>query len=238
MTAPFRSQKTLRSKPIFKRFVLSLSLLFLLCSTIAGCADPTAQSSGAQAVSVSADTSLEGAATAIFAGGCFWCMEKPYDELPGVLSTTSGYTGGTVENPTYQQVSSGGTGHFESLKVVYDPEQVDYETLLDVFWVNVDPLDNRGQFCDKGGQYRSAIFYEGAEQEALAKASKEEVSEVLSDRFSQPIATEILPATTFYNAEAYHQDYYQKNPLRYKVYRAGCGRDNRLAAIWGEAASH
>ena len=184
-------------------------------------------------MNVSDTSAIEGAETAIFAGGCFWCMEKPYDELPGVIATTSGYTGGDVENPSYQQVSRGGTGHYEALKVTYDPQQVDYETLLDVFWVNVDPLDNRGQFCDKGSQYRSAIFVASPEEEALAETSRE----ALSSRFTQPIATEILPATTFYEAEEYHQDYYQKNPVRYKVYRAGCGRDNRLATVWGDDAS-
>lgn len=165
-------------------------------------------------------------------------MEKPYDELPGVISTTSGYTGGNLEDPTYRQVSSGGTGHFEALKVVYDPDQVNYETLLDVFWKNIDPLDNRGQFCDKGSQYLSAIFVEGPEQMALAEASKKDIAEKLRD-FNQPIATEVLPTATFYDAEEYHQDYYQKNPIRYNLYRTGCGRDNRLAAVWGDdAPSH
>ena len=222
-----------------KKIFVALSVLVLLCSAVVGCAGPTTENSAEQTVNVSTEANLEGAETAIFAGGCFWCMEKPYDNLPGVISTTSGYIGGSVENPTYQQVSGGGTGHYEALKVVYDPAQVDYETLLDVFWVNVDPLDNRGQFCDKGSQYLSAIFVDGPEEEALAEASKEDVAKKLSDRFSQPIATEILPATTFYDAEAYHQDYYQKNPVRYKLYRTGCGRDNRLAAVWGDdAPSH
>jgi len=225
-----------QKKSPVKRFLITLSVLILLCGTISSCSNPAEQSSQ-QTIDVSTETNLEDTQTAIFAGGCFWCMEKPYDELSGVISTTSGYTGGTLENPTYQQVSSGGTGHYEALKVVYDPAQVDYETLLDVFWVNVDPVDSRGQFCDKGSQYLSAIFVEDPEEEVLATASKEAVAEKLSDRISQPIATEILPATTFYDAEDYHQDYYQKNPLRYKVYRAGCGRDNRLAAIWGDAAS-
>lgn len=238
MTALSKFSKTFASRHITQRLFTTLTVLCVLCVTVAGCTSSTAQSSDSAAINVADETSLEGAETAIFAGGCFWCMEKPYDELPGVISTTSGYTGGTVENPTYQQVSSGGTGHFEALKVVYDPEQVSYDKLLDVFWVNVDPVDSRGQFCDKGTQYLSAIFYDGAEQETLAKESKEEVAEKLSDRFTQPIATEVLPATTFYDAEDYHQDYYQKNPLRYKVYRTGCGRDNRLAAVWGDAASH
>ena len=224
-----------QKNPFIRKLLTALSILVFLCGTVAGCASQTAQNSDGQAINVSAETNIEGAETAIFAGGCFWCMEKPYDELPGVISTTSGYTGGSIENPTYQQVSRGGTGHFEAMKVVYDPEQVSYETLLDVFWKNIDPLDNRGQFCDKGTQYLSAIFVEDAEQETLAKASKDVVADKLSD-FNKPIATEILPTAPFYDAEDYHQDYYQKNPIRYKVYRTGCGRDNRLAAVWGDEA--
>ncbi|MEM6449095.1 MAG: peptide-methionine (S)-S-oxide reductase MsrA [Cyanobacteria bacterium P01_D01_bin.105] len=223
--------------PLVTRFFVTLSIFILLCGTVWGCSSsPAPQSSSPSAINVSKEISLEDTQTAIFAGGCFWCMEKPYDELPGVISTTSGYTGGSVENPSYQKVSSGGTGHFEAMKVVYDPNQVNYETLLDVFWRNIDPLDNRGQFCDKGSQYLSAIFVDGPEQMALAEASKEAVSEKLSDRFNQPIATEILPAATFYDAEDYHQNYYEKNPVRYKFYRAGCGRDNRLATVWGSDA--
>lgn len=233
MTVHFKLRKPLFKTVTIKKMLVVTSLLVVLCTTVAGCANPTPQSNGAQTVNVSDTSAIEEAETAIFAGGCFWCMEKPYDELPGVIATTSGYTGGDVENPSYQQVSRGGTGHYEALKVTYDPQQVDYETLLDVFWVNVDPLDNRGQFCDKGSQYRSAIFVASPEEEALAETSRE----ALSSRFTQPIATEILPATTFYEAEEYHQDYYQKNPVRYKVYRAGCGRDNRLATVWGDDAS-
>ncbi|MGF1523488.1 MAG: peptide-methionine (S)-S-oxide reductase MsrA [Leptolyngbyaceae cyanobacterium] len=171
-------------------------------------------------------------AKATFAGGCFWCMEKPFDELPGVLDTTSGYTGGTVENPSYYQVSSGGTGHVEAVQVTYDPSQVSYETLLEVFWRNVDPVDGKGQFCDKGSQYRSAIFYADATQQHAAVTSKEELES--SNNFGKAIATEILPDSVFYPAEDYHQDYYKTHPVRYKVYRFGCGRDQRLAQIWGE----
>ena len=170
--------------------------------------------------------------TAIFAGGCFWCMEKPFDELPGVAETTSGYTGGTVENPTYGQVSSGGTGHYEAMEVRYDPSQVSYDQLLDTFWVNIDPTDSTGQFCDKGDQYRSAVFYETPEQQALAEQSKAEVA----DRLEEAIATEILPVAPFYDAEDYHQNYYQTHAVRYKLYRYGCGRDQRLTEIWGEDA--
>ena len=169
-------------------------------------------------------------ATAIFAGGCFWCMEHPFDEVDGVISTTSGYTGGHVPNPTYKQVSAGGSGHTEAVQVVYDPGKVDYQELLEIFWRNVDPLDASGQFCDKGTQYRTAIFYLDDEQKRLALASKTRLEE--SDRFRQPIVTEIVAATVFYPAESYHQDYYMKNPVRYKFYRYSCGRDNRLKQLW------
>ena len=171
-------------------------------------------------------------AKATFAGGCFWCMEKPFDELPGVIDTTSGYTGGTVENPSYSQVSSGGTGHVEAVQITYDPNQVSYETLLAVFWHNIDPVDGRGQFCDKGSQYRSVVFYQDAAQQQAAAVSKQALEE--SDQLSQAIATTIQPASTFYPAEDYHQNYYQTHPVRYQVYRFGCGRDQRLAQLWGD----
>jgi peptide-methionine (S)-S-oxide reductase len=168
-------------------------------------------------------------AKATFAGGCFWCMEPPYDELEGVISTISGYTGGTKKNPTYEQVSAGTTGHTEAVEVTYDPKKVSYEKLLDVFWRNIDPLTANAQFCDSGSQYRSAIFYHDQTQKALAEASKKR----LQDRFKQPIVTEIVRASEFYPAEDYHQDYYKKNPIRYKIYRYGCGRDSRLQELWG-----
>jgi peptide-methionine (S)-S-oxide reductase len=174
-------------------------------------------------------------AVAIFAGGCFWCMEGPFDALPGVVSTTSGYTGGSTPHPSYEQVSGGGTGHVEAVKVVYRPDQVSYEALLDVFWHNVDPLDADGQFCDRGPTYRSEIFVLDAEQRRLAEASKRGLEE--SGRFDAPIVTPIRDATTFYPAEEYHQDYYRKNPIRYRFYRSGCGRDRRLEALWGSEAS-
>jgi peptide-methionine (S)-S-oxide reductase len=173
-------------------------------------------------------------AKATFAGGCFWCMEPPYDELDGVISTTSGYTGGRVENPTYEQVSSGGTGHAEAVEVIYDPEKVSYEKLLDVFWHNVDPLTANAQFCDHGSQYRTGIFYRTEEQKRLAEASKRRVAA----RFDEPVVTEIVKAPAFYPAEEYHQNYYQKNPLRYKFYRFNCGRDARLEDVWGDEAPH
>lgn len=171
-----------------------------------------------------------GLATATFAGGCFWCLEPPFDELPGVLSTTSGYTGGDKENPTYEEVSAGGTGHAEAVEIRYDPTRIDYGRLLDVFWRNIDPVDSQGQFCDRGDQYRSAIFYHTEEQRRLAEESKAAL--VNSGRFKQPVATRITPAGRFYPAEEYHQDYYRKNPVRYKFYRFNCGRDQRLREIW------
>lgn len=169
--------------------------------------------------------------TAVFAGGCFWCMEPPFDELPGVLSTTSGYSGGTVVNPTYDQVSSGGTGHAEVVRVIYDPARVSYARLLDVFWHNVDPLTPNRQFCDAGAQYRSAIFAQDAAQRRAADSSLAALGR--SGRFRTPIVTQVADAAPFYPAEEYHQDYYEKNPLRYKFYRSRCGRDARLAEVWG-----
>ncbi|HEY5907525.1 MAG TPA: peptide-methionine (S)-S-oxide reductase MsrA [Vicinamibacteria bacterium] len=182
-----------------------------------------------------ADRKADGRAKALFAGGCFWCMEGPFEKLPGVLSVTSGYTGGQKKNPTYDEVSSGGTGHTEAVEVVYEPAKVSYEKLLQVFWVNIDPLQANAQFCDHGSQYRSGIYYLNEEQKAAALASKK----VLEDtgRFkTRPIVTEILPAGPFYAAEEYHQDYYKRNPIRYATYRTGCGRDRRLKELWGDAA--
>lgn len=176
-------------------------------------------------------------AVAIFAGGCFWCMEKPFDKLKGVVSTTSGYIGGHVPKPTYKQVSAGGTGHYEALKVVYVPKLVSYETLLSVFWQNVDPVDSKGQFCDKGSQYLSAIFVGDIKEEKQALASLKALEEKGSSSGEvQPgaITTQILRMAEFYPAEKYHQNYYKKNPLRYRYYRSRCGRDKRLKELWGE----
>lgn len=170
-------------------------------------------------------------AKATFAGGCFWCMEPPFDKLEGVISTTSGYTGGTKKNPTYEEVSSGGTGHAESVQVVWDPSKVSYAKLLDVFWHNVDPLTSNAQFCDHGEQYRTAIFFHDPEQKRLAEAARAEVQKRFGDR---QVVTEIVAASTFYPAEEYHQDYYEKNPIRYKLYRTSCGRDARLEDLWGQ----
>jgi peptide-methionine (S)-S-oxide reductase len=169
-------------------------------------------------------------ATATLAGGCFWCVEADFDKVEGVISTTSGYTGGHTANPSYEEVSRGGTGHAEAVEIVYDPAKVSYEKLLDVFWHNIDPLAKDRQFCDHGDQYRSAIFYHGDEQRALAEASKAAAAK----RFKQPIQTAIMPAGPFYKAEEYHQDYYVKNPIRYKFYRFNCGRDARLEELWGK----
>ncbi len=178
-------------------------------------------------------SSAEGLARATFAGGCFWCMEHPFDELEGVKSTTSGYTGGHLENPTYREVSSGGTGHTEAVMVIYDPKKISYEELLKVFWRNIDPLTPNRQFCDAGSQYRTGIFYHNEEQRRLAEESKKALEK--SGRFSQPIVTEITAAAKFYVAEDYHQDYYEKNPIQYTIYRYSCGRDRRLKELWGEA---
>jgi peptide-methionine (S)-S-oxide reductase len=175
-----------------------------------------------------------GQTQATFAGGCFWCMEHPFDEIPGVLDTTSGYTGGTVANPSYYQVSNGDTGHVEAVQVTYDPEQVSYETLLETFWHNVDPLDEGGQFCDRGSQYQSAIFYHSDEQQEAAIAAKQALDD--TQQFDRPIVTPIVPAATFYAAEDYHQNYYQTHPVRYRIYRFGCGRDQRLTKLWGSEA--
>ena len=177
-------------------------------------------------------TAMAQSAQATFAGGCFWCMEHPFDELPGVTTTTSGYMGGTMEFPSYRQVSSGTTGHAEVVQISYDPDTVSYEKLLETFWHNVDPVDAEGQFCDKGSQYQSIIFYHDEAQRQLAESSKRGLDGV----FNQPIATAIRPAATFYSAEDYHQNYYQTHPARYRFYRFGCGRDQRLAELWGEVS--
>jgi peptide-methionine (S)-S-oxide reductase len=168
--------------------------------------------------------------TAIFAGGCFWCMEPPFDKMDGVLSTTSGYTGGAERAVTYEQVSSGMTGHAEAVRVVYDPAKVSYAELLETFWRNVDPLDGSGQFCDRGPQYRSAVFPQSEEQYLQAKASMEAVADALG----APVATKLETAPQFWEAEGYHQDYAAKNPIRYTYYRATCGRDHRLSALWSD----
>jgi peptide-methionine (S)-S-oxide reductase len=187
-------------------------------------------------VATGAVTSAMNLEKATFAGGCFWCMEHPFDEIPGVVSVTSGYTGGWKKNPTYEEVSAGGTGHAESVQIIYDPARVSYEKLLNVFWHNIDPTAKDRQFCDTGHQYRSAIFYHNEEQKQLALRSKEVLEK--NKPFKGPIATEIVQASAFYPAEEYHQHYYRKNPIRYKFYRFRCGRDQRLKELWGNAAGH
>ena len=181
-----------------------------------------------------AESSSSATEKAIFAGGCFWRMEPPFDKLDGVISTTSGYTSGHQKNPTYKQVSAGVTGHTEAIEIVYDPSKVSYEKLLEVFWINIDPLNAKGQFCDYGTQYRTGIYYLSDSQQKLAEASLERIK----SKLNKPVATEIKAATRFYPAEDYHQNYYQVNPVRYNYYRWSCGRDQRLKQLWGEQAAH
>jgi peptide-methionine (S)-S-oxide reductase len=198
--------------------VLSLVAMLLISTAI-----------GAAPVSVP-----PGQAAATFAGGCFWCMEPPFDDLPGVSATISGYTGGRKVNPTYEEVSAGTTGHAEAVQVVYDPKKVSYEKLLEVFWVNIDPTVKDRQFCDSGSQYRTGIFYADEAQRKAAEASKAAIQK--SKPFKEAVVTPIEMAGAFYPAEDYHQDYYKKNPVRYKFYRNGCGRDARLKQLWGDKA--
>ncbi|NVF12585.1 peptide-methionine (S)-S-oxide reductase MsrA [Vreelandella maris] len=207
--------------------------LTLCVLAAAGLASTSLYAQATQAQSSQAPSSqAQGSAEATFAGGCFWCMEPPYDNQPGVSATISGYIGGELENPTYEDISRGGTGHAEVVQIEYDSEKISYEQLLEIFWRNIDPFAVDRQFCDVGDQYRSAIFYHDEEQRELAEASKAE----MEARFDREIATQIVPATTFWAAEEYHQNYYQKNPVRYKFYRFSCGRDGRLEEVWGEEA--
>lgn len=207
-------------------FVIAFSTTLVGCSSAA----PTPSAQAATTPSIAPQNT----ATAIFAGGCFWCMEKPFDQMAGVISTTSGYTGGNVANPTYQQVGSGTTGHVEAVKIIYDPARVTYAQLLDTYWHQVDPFDGDGQFCDQGETYAPVIFAANPTEEASAQVSKR----TIEARFpGQTIAVKVLAAKTFWDAEGYHQDYYIKNPIRYNYYRTGCGRDARLKAVWGEEAS-
>jgi len=173
---------------------------------------------------------------ATFAGGCFWCMEQTFDALPGVLSVMPGYTGGTKLYPTYKEVSAGGTGHTEAVQISYDPAKISYEKLLQVFWHNIDPTVTDRQFCDIGNQYRAGIFYHNENQKKLALLSRETISKTKT--FKEPVVTEVVQASSFYPAEEYHRQYYKKNPLRYRYYRASCGRDNRLKELWGSSAGH
>jgi peptide-methionine (S)-S-oxide reductase len=169
---------------------------------------------------------------AYFAGGCFWCMEEAFEKVEGVLSVTSGYMGGRVANPSYEEVSAGRTGHAESVEVVYDPAKVSYQKLLDAFWRNVDPITLNAQFCDHGSQYRSAVFFQTDEEKRASDTSKQAIEQ--SKRFTEPIVTQIVMASQFYPAEEYHQDFYKKNPVRYKFYKYSCGRAQRLEELWGK----
>jgi peptide-methionine (S)-S-oxide reductase len=211
---------------------LGLLALILGCSRAKEAGSAKAAAAARPAGTPAAAGSAATTATATFAGGCFWCMQPSYDHAPGVVSTTVGYTGGQLPNPTYEQVSSGGTGHRESIEVVYDPARVTYEKLLTIFWHNVDPTDSSGQFCDHGEQYRSAIFYHDEAQQRAAEASKQGIE--ASGRIKDPIVTDLVPASSFYPAEEYHQKYYVKSALQYKFYRFTCGRDRRLKQLWGE----
>ena len=206
-----------------RRILLLLALAALAAAVLAAAAE--------KETTTMSETNQE-LARAIFAGGCFWCMEPPFEKLDGVHAVISGYIGGHQENPTYQEVSAGRTGHAEAVEIRYDPAKVSYATLLEVFWRNIDPTDAGGQFVDRGSQYRSGIFFLNEEQQRLAEASKQALQ--ASGRFAKPIVTEIVPATVFYPAEAYHQDYYKENPVRYKYYRWGSGRDQYLDKVWGE----
>ena len=206
--------------------VPAIAATLILSSLLVACGQTSAQASKTATEEMPANT-----AVAVFAGGCFWCTESDFDKVPGVVATTSGYIGGIVDNPSYQQVSAGGTGHVEAVQVRYDTSKTSYAKLLEAYWPTIDPITVNSQFCDHGSQYRSAIFYANAEEQALAEASKAALQ--TSGRFKQDIATEILPMTTFYPAEQYHQDY-QRNPVRYTYYRSGCGRDARLEQLWGK----
>ena len=177
-------------------------------------------------------TGASPSAKAYFAGGCFWCMEEAFEKVEGVISVVSGYMGGTAANPTYEEVSAGRTGHAEAVEVTYDPTRLTYQKLLDALWHNVDPLTPNAQFCDHGTQYRSAVFYSTEEEKRLTEESKAMVEQ--AKKFPAPIVTQLVSAATFYPAEDYHQDYYKKNPLRYKYYKYGCGRANRLETLWGK----
>jgi len=203
------------------RFLSSVGLVFLLSGGLLGFPNGSFSNDNFQG------------AKATFAGGCFWCMEEAFEPVEGVVSVVSGYTGGHVENPTYEQVSAGGTGHTESIEVIFDPQKVSYEHLLEIFWRNVDPTTPNAQFCDHGNQYRTAIFYHDEVQQQLIEVSKKKIE--ISKNFPESIVTEVAPASAFYPAEEYHQDFYSKNPVRYKYYKWNCGRAKRLEQLWGKS---
>lgn len=211
-----------------------VALVALVALVLLSHCGPPAQSAAALRPPDETQAIEAGLETAYFAGGCFWCMEKPFEQLDGVGAVVSGYIDGRIDEPTYGQVSRGRSGHAEAIRVVYDPATITYAQLLDVFWHNVDATDEGGQFCDRGSQYRTGIFVRNEEERAQAEASKRAVQGQLGQR----IVTRITGATYFYDAEEYHQDYYRTNPTRYNRYRSGCGRDRRLRELWGAAATH
>ena len=222
------------SIPVAGRRVLALLALpaVLLATVAAGCG--TSEPAPAAGPTAGLDIDPARADTAVFAGGCFWCMEKPFEELDGVYAVVSGFSGGDVPNPTYDEVARKTTGHYEAVEVIYDPSVVPYDTLLQVYWHNVDPLDDGGQFCDRGTPYRPAIFVRTAEERAAAEATKRRIGV----RFVEPVVVPVLDAAPFYAAEAYHQDFYRTNAAHYQRYRTGCRRDARLEQLWGDAAGH
>jgi peptide-methionine (S)-S-oxide reductase len=211
----------------------ALSLALVLAGALLLVSRNSAQAQAPAAAYAPPAAAPAGSQVAILAGGCFWCVEADFDKVPGVLSTTSGYTGGTVANPSYEQVSGKQTGHAEVVQIVFDPKRVSYRQLVDHFWRTIDPTTVDRQFCDAGSPYRSAIFAHGSEQLAAAKASLATIEK--TKPFAEPVVTQIVPASAFYPAEDYHQDYYKKNPIRYNYYRSGCGRDARLTQLWGAA---
>lgn len=216
-----------------KKLNLAFFLISALLLAIMSVGTAFAESNRVQKALLPSSGKLE---KAIFAGGCFWCMEAPFDQLPGVISVIAGYTGGKKKNPTYKEVSAGGTGHAEAVQIVYDSAKISYEKLLSVFWHNIDPTVIDRQFCDTGDQYRSAIFFTTEEQQLIALQSKAALEK--SKPFKEPVLTGISRASEFYPAEEYHQHYYKKNPVRYRYYRNSCGRDQRLKELWGSAAGH
>ncbi|HLA31144.1 MAG TPA: peptide-methionine (S)-S-oxide reductase MsrA [Pseudomonas sp.] len=211
---------------------LPSAVTLLLASLLAACGPSGAAPAPQPASQTSNASATADAGVAVFAGGCFWCTESDFDKMPGVLETTSGYIAGHLDNPSYEQVSAGDSGHVEAVQVRFDPSKTSYAKLLEAFWPTIDPVTPNAQFCDHGSQYRSAIFYANAQEQALAEASKAALQ--ASGKLPAPVVTEILPVTRFYPAEDYHQNYHLRNPLRYAYYRNGCGRDNRLEELWGK----
>ncbi|WP_339079746.1 peptide-methionine (S)-S-oxide reductase MsrA [Pseudomonas sp. TMP9] len=211
---------------------LLASSVLILAGLLAACEPTAAQATKPQPQAQASTQTVENPGVAIFAGGCFWCTESDFDKVPGVIETTSGYIGGHVDNPTYEQVSAGTSGHIEAVRVRFDPSKTSYAQLLEAFWPTIDPVTANAQFCDRGPQYRSAIFFSNAAEQQQAEASKDALQK--SARLPAPVVTELLAASTFYPAEDYHQDYYLRNPLRYTYYRNGCGRDQRLEQLWGK----